>query len=164
MKAILLALLTGILATMGVPKSVRLPDSHPSMVRYDACAADVVEVVSSMVPPERVGVIAPIAYVFALKEGNCQANPKGDNDKGAACGVMQTHTPDLILPGATCEKVRADRKLGIRVGVTLMLAKEAECGSMRAGLTAYATNGACPAKGWTINLVLERCKLAGGVC
>ena len=162
MKLMLTALLSAILATMGVPKGVRLPDAQ--MARYDECAGDVVEVVSSMMPPERAKVIAPIAYVFALKEGNCEASPRGFNDDGAACGVMQTHTPEKILDGATCAKVRADRKLGIRVGVTLMLRKEAECGSLRAGLTAYATSGACPAKGWTIGLVLKRCELAGGVC
>lgn len=162
-REVLIALLIGLLPTMGVPKGVHLPASDPFMVRSNGCADDVLEVTRELVPEAQVSTWAPIVFVFAQKESACRTNPAGFNDDGNACGVLQVHTPEKIVPGATCAKVRADRKLGLRVGLTLMLAKAKECGSIRGGLTAFAMRGECP-KGWTLPLVVQRCKLAGGVC
>jgi len=155
----LIHILIPTLETMGLPQSVKLPDTHPLMVRAASCANDVVEI-TNLLPEYSRTTWKPILYVFALKEGNCYANPPGSNDDGAACGVCQAHDPHKVIPGATCEKVRADRKLGLRVGLALMLQWSKECGSIGAGLSAYAT-GSCPKKGWTLNLVKERLKLAG---
>ena len=156
---ILASILAPTLATMGVPTSVKLPAGHPVMSRAASCAADVEEVVT-LLPEYQRAVWAPVLYVFALKEGNCYASPPGDNDAGAACGVLQVHEPQKIIAGATCEKVRADRKLGLRVGLAVMIQWSKECGSIGGGLSAYAT-GSCPKKGWILPLVKERLKLAG---
>jgi hypothetical protein len=158
----LLTLLHAVLVAMGVPASVTLPDTHPTMVRMRECAADVVAV-TDLLPVEKRATYAPIVFVFANLEGGCYASPAGSNDNGAACGVMQIHEPQKIIAGATCEKVRADRRLGIRVGVAAFTWWEHECGSLADGLSGYAT-GHCPPKGKPIPLVRKRCALAGGVC
>lgn len=160
-KAIILTLVLGLLRQGGLPDGVTLPDTHPTMVRAAENAAAVETVVEKLVsnPTERLA-WARIIYVFGYFEASWLANPKGSNDQGSACGVMQVHTPEKFLPGATCSAVRKDLALGYEVGLTLMLQLEAQCGSKAAALTAYATNGSCP-KGWILPLVRKRCKLAG---
>lgn len=158
MKAILLALVPIILQTMGVPKSVQLHDTHPVMVRVASCADDVVEV-CSLLPESTRTVWCSVTFMMAMKEGNCYASPPGSNDNGAACGPLQVHNPEKEIKGATCEKVRADRKLGLRVGMVRMIRLSKECGSVGAGLTAFATYGACPPKGQVLHLIKERLKL-----
>ncbi len=155
----LLTLLVGILATMGIPRSVKLADDHPLNVRAQSCAADVWEV-SKRAPESTRETWASILFVFAWKEGSCHANPPGFNDDGRACGVLQVHNPEKILAGATCHKVRSSRRLGLRVGLQLMMEKAEECGSIPSGLTAYAMYGSCPKNGWVLPLVRERLSLA----
>jgi hypothetical protein len=160
MKTILLSFLFGILETMGVPKTVKLPDSHPVIVRATSCADDVVEV-CSLLPEYQRSVWCPVTFMMAMKEGNCYASPPGFNDQNRACGPLQIHNPELEIAGATCAKVRADRKLGLRVGMARMIRLSKECGSIGAGLTAYATYGACPQKGWVLHEIRKRLKLVG---
>lgn len=158
MKASLLALVFAIFSTMGV--AVKLPATHPMMVHADGCADDVVAVVTEDLPEHQRATWAPILFVMAHKESGCRANPKGWNDDGKACGALQTHNPEREIPGATCEKVRADRKLGMRVGLRRMMRMSKECGSIGGGLTAYAMTGECP-KNWVLPEIKQRLKLAG---
>jgi len=156
---LLASILLPTLATMGLPTSVKLPDSHPLILRATSCAADVVEVVDSL-PEHQRTLWAPVLYVWALKEGGCYADPPGSSDDRAACGVTQVHEPQKVIAGATCAKVRADRKLGLQVGLTLMIQLAKKCGTIGGGMTAYSTNGACTG-GWVLPLVKHRLKLAG---
>jgi len=168
MKEALLILSLAVLSTMGVPKSVRLADTNPTMVRIASCADDVVEV-CGMLPEYARSAWCPITLTMAMKEGNCFADPKCPpgtpkekcNDDGSACGVLQVHSPEREIEGATCEKVRADRKLGLRVGLALMLRLSKKCGTIGAGLSAYGTNGACPPNGVVFGFAKERLRLAG---
>lgn len=155
-------MVTSIFATMGIPKEAKLPPEHPLIVRASECADDVLQVVKEF-PDQNQDTLARLSYVFAWKEGGCRADPIGHNDNGNACGVMQTWYPQWEVEGATCESVKKDRKLGLRVGMRRMVRLFKKCGGWGPGLTAYATNGACPDK-WVLPLVKERCKLAGVEC
>ena len=161
LKTLLLTLVSVLLRTGGLPEGTKLPETDPLMIRATANAAAIETVTEKLVknPIER-ETWARIAFVFGFFEASWLSNPKGDNDKGAACGVMQVHTPEKFVPGATCTAVRKDLALGYEVGLTLMLQLEAQCGSKAAALTAFATNGTCP-KGWTLPLIKRRCKMAG---
>jgi len=159
MKTVLLALLGSILSSMGVPKGTKLKANDPLVVRYAGCVDDVVEVTNEL-PEYMRSVWASVTIVMVMAESACQANPPGHNDDGKACGPLQTHHPEWDIPGATCDKVRKDRKLGIRVGLTRMIRLSRDCGSIGAGLTAYAMTGTCP-KGWVLPLVAKRLKIAG---
>lgn len=156
----LLAILPALFASMGV--TARLPENHPLMTRAESCAQDVLTVVKSRVQPERQDVWARVLFTFAELEGGCLASPVGFNDAGRACGVLQVHNPEKVIEGATCEKVRKSRKLGLEVGLVLMMQLTDQCGSIGEGLTAYAMYGACPSQGYVLPLVKRRCKMAGG--
>lgn len=106
-------------------------------------------------------ILAPIALVWSYYESNWFANPKGSNDQGSACGVMQVHQPWIERPGTTCQDLRSDRILGYEIGILRLQDFITKCGSVRGGLTAYSTNGQCPKPGWAIRLVVNRCKIAG---
>jgi len=157
MKTILLALLP---ALTGLPSSA-LPSSHPFVVRASSAADDLVRALDAEgVPegPERL-TWARRAFVWAYFESAYQTDALGDG--GKSCGVMQVTKTGLdLLKGATCESVRKDRVQGFRVGLRTMKVLIDKCGSVEAGLGAYATNGECK-KGVTIGLVMRRMKLAG---
>lgn len=161
-KVILLGLIVNVFATMGIPKSAKLPEDHPLMVRASSCIDDIDEVVKEF-PAEVREPLARLTFVVAEKEGACLANPVGHNDAGHACGVMQVWYPWWEVPGVTCADVRRDRKLGLRVGMRRLFRLYRKCGGWGAGLTAYATNGACTGK-WVLPLAKERCALAGVAC
>lgn len=100
------------------------------------------------------------AYGTALYESGGLADPPGWNDQGRACGVLQVWEPQRWLSGATCAAVRADRRLGLRVGLLVMKRLAKDCGGVQAGLSAYAT-GKCPPKGKVLALVKARCAVMG---
>jgi hypothetical protein len=131
----------------------------PLRARAEAAAKITVDVAQSF-PLERREQLARMAYVFQAAESGFVADPKGSNDQGAACGAMQVHTPYKFVEGATCAKVRADYRLGVLVGMTLMNLLWDKCGSPAAALTAYSTNGQCPGT-WVLPVVSRRCKIAG---
>ncbi len=165
--AAVLTLYPSILATMGVPKAAydNLPPAHPLLVRGAECAADAVDV-ASLLPSETARETwARVIFVWANREGGCYADPKGNADDGRSCGVLQVQEPQRVIDGATCAKVKADRKLGMRVGLALMLTLAKRCGSIGAGLNVYSTGRDCKMGGAKpdapIPLVLERLKLAG---
>lgn len=161
LKTLLLALVSILLRHGGLPEGTKLPESDPLMIRATANAVAIEVVTEKLVknPIER-ETWARIAFVFGYFEASWLSNPAGSNDNGAACGVMQVHTPEKFVPGATCAAVRKSLALGYEVGLTLMLQLEAQCGSKAAALTAFATNGTCP-KGWTLPIIKRRCKMAG---
>lgn len=150
----LLLLLPAVSLMLGAPK---VPTALE--LRAKSAAAITVDVAQGF-PLERREPLARVAFVFQAAESGFVGNPKGSNDQGAACGPMQVHTPEKFVPGATCAKVRADYKLGVLVGMTLMNQLWDKCGGLAAALTAYATNGQCPGS-WTLPLVTRRCKIAG---
>ena len=45
------------------------------------------------------------------------ADPRGFGDDHRACGVLQVHHPEKYVDGATCAKVRADRRRGLPAAV-----------------------------------------------
>lgn len=77
-------------------------------------------------------------------------NPGGD------CGVLQVRS--LWWQGHTCAEIRKDRRLGFRLGMDAMVSLAETCGSMSAGLGAYAS-GKC---GGSPMLVARRCALSEG--
>lgn len=165
--AAVLTLYPSILATMGVPKAAydNLPPTHALLVRGAECAADAVEVASLISSETARDTWARVVFVWANREGGCYADPKGSNDDGRSCGVMQVWEPHKVIEGATCAKVKASRVLGMRVGLALMLQLSKRCGSIGAGLNVYSTGRDCKMGGAKpdapIPLVLERLKLAG---
>lgn len=150
------SLLASLPRLTGLPK---LPEKHPFMVRASQAAdhllaalvADGIEHLSDR------DTWAWRGWVWAFHESALTQDALGDN--GASCGYMQVMTPEKVLTGATCEKVRKDGVLGFRVGLGLMKRLIDKCGSVRSGLTNYATGKDCPT--WTIQLVTKRMKLAG---
>lgn len=154
------ALLLAMLPTITGYSPALLPPSSPFMVRASSAADDLLEALQREgVPegPER-DVWARRAWTWAYFESAYTTDALGD--AGKSCGVMQvTSTGLALLKGATCESVRKNRVEGFRVGLRTMKERIDACGSVRSGLTAYATDGSC--KAWTIGLVLRRMKLAG---
>jgi hypothetical protein len=153
--AALLVILPDLLELMGVPREVKLPDSHPVMVRARAVATALARV-------EDDAKWRAIAFVYAGAEGGFHASPPGFNDAGKACGILQLHAADakaILEPGMTCEAIRKDLSMGLRAGLLVMKSLVKDCGSMAGALTAYGTNGQCP-KNWTLPLVIKRMKIA----
>lgn len=151
----LIDLIPAISMMLGAPN---VPDYLKT--RAESAAKITVDVVEAF-PFERREALARVAFVFQGGESGFQANPKGSNDKGAACGAMQVHTPEKFVAGATCAKVRADYRLGVVAGVTIINMLWDRCGSLSGALTAYATDGTTCHKGWVLPLVSKRCKTAG---
>lgn len=81
---------------------------------------------------------------------------KAVGDAGRSCGAGQVQ-PHLV--GTTCAALTSSRRFAIRVTVVLMRELVRRCGSVRAGLGAYA-GGTCGARA---ELVARRCRDAG-VC
>ena len=164
LKTSLLKLVPFILAvsSAGVTKKKPepLPETHPVMIRADARAAEIVEVVEAMVP-DRVqqDVWERSLFGWEFWESSWFVSPHGSNDDGNACGVLQIHSPEKILPGATCEKLRKDSKLAVKVALTFLLEREKTCGSKAAAWTAFSWDGACHKE--TIDLVKNRCRYVG---
>ena len=162
MRPVLLALAVRMIA-LAMPGAA-LPPEHPIMVRARGAADDLLEAVAAEAEHEPALVRA--AYVWSFYESGWYASPVGPNDKGGACGVLQIHVSSLpkgwIPPEWTCAAVRKDRVLGYRAGLRVLRRLVDRCGSLRGGLHAYSTTGACPAPAAPpIRVVLERCKVAG---
>ncbi len=146
-----------------LPKgSQPLPATHPLVRRIDAAAVAVAREAEAFPLPVRER-FARVTFVMAGFESGWQANPKGSNDLGSACGALQLHDPQLhYKAGVTCAMLRADLALGLRAGMAVIAALAQKHGSLAAGLTAYATDGTY--HGWVLPLVAQRCKLAGVDC
>ena len=167
MKTLLLTLALHLLA-LALPGQ-HLPATHPIMVRANAAAKAISEktvLVYADLPLAEQEKRARVAFTWAFHESGWQANPKGSNDQGSAAGILQIHVasvPKGVLPdGFTPAALRADVAVGAEAGLRVIRHLEEKCGSLRAAMTAFSTNGACPAKGWTVGLVTRRCAEAGG--
>lgn len=99
---------------------------------------------------------ARLLGVFAEGESNGEARALGDG--GASCGVTQLGF--VARAGHSCESVRADRRLGLRLGLRWMIRMRNECGSVARGLGAFAS-GRC---GGAAALVRRRCAAASVIC
>lgn len=151
--------LAGILAPIAISLlRVSLAATHPFAVRAEAASRDVIAAVEDLPEAER-ETWGRVAYVWAFYEAGWFTDPKGSNDDSQACGILQIHTPEKWLPGATCKAVREDRVLGFRAGIALMRLLRDKCGSLRGAMVAYSTDGAC--HDYAVPIVTRRLKLAG---
>jgi hypothetical protein len=117
-------------------------------------AVDVAEAIPDPVWPEEL----ELAIEQAWDEGRWRASPRGDNDKGSACGVTQINR--FVIPEGygTCAELRASRVVAIRAWHALMVEAIARCGSVRSGYGAVMSRGAC---GSVPKLVAYRCGRSG---
>jgi hypothetical protein len=156
-----------ILALAPVLIHFTLPASNPVMIRADK-ATDAI-----MTALDQNGVKDDATklqrgkrmFVWSYYESSWYADPKGYNDKGKACGVGQIHVEsvkDWLPADWTCEKLRKDMVVSYRAMDIVMERLIKKCGSVRAGLVAYATDGAC--HDWYLPVVKQRCKLSGDAC
>lgn len=148
MHAILTALVTSLLG-------MQLPASHPVALRAESAARDVVVAVEELPESER-ETWARLAFVFAFYESAWMTAAVGDG--GRSLGVLQVNS--MWLGSYSRADVLKDRVLGFRLGIRTMRRLVSECGSMSAGLGAYAS-GQCNGAAF---LVKRRCKLAGVRC
>lgn len=154
MKAALLALLVAVLFPGEETPQLR--------TRADGAAQDIVAVVNERLPdaaPEERLAWAKVLFVWSRYEATWLADPKGSNDHGSACGILQIHNPHKYLDGATCEKIRKDRRLGLKAALEVMLSMTAKCGTRGGGLSAFSGDGMCPTV--VFPLVSMRCRKAG---
>ena len=152
MKQLFLALLP---ALTGLPA---LSPTHPFMVRADRAADHLIEAMEREgIPEGHRALWGKRAFVWAYGESGLTVDALGD--AGASCGYLQAQTPGKWLTGATCDSVRKDGVQGFRVGLRLMKMLIDKCGSVRSGLSNYATGVECPK--WTAAIVVKRMKLAG---
>jgi hypothetical protein len=160
-KVALLALVPYILVA-GTPAktTMKLPEDSPTMQRAGTRAEETISVVEAMVadPVER-DVWERSLFGWEYWEASWQTSPKGWNDAGTACGVLQVHAPEKIIPGTTCEMMRKDSKLAIRVALTFLLEREKTCGSKAAAWTAFSWDGGC--HDFSLDLVKFRCRSVG---
>lgn len=160
MKIILLKLVPYILAYGTGEKAMSFPDDHPIMKRASIKAEEVIEVVESMVEdPIQQEAWARSIFGWQYWEASWLTRPKGYNDDGKACGVMQIHNPHKIIPGVTCEMLKKDSKLSVKVALTYLLEREKTCGSKAAAWSAYSWDGNCHKD--TLYLVKRRFKTVG---
>lgn len=138
-----------------------LPDDHPAVVRARAALADAYTALALEGEPQ-IDLWARRIWGWSGYESSFYTDPKGSNDKGAAVGVCQVHQPELYVAGITAAMVRKDRVLGYRVCYRVMKKLIVSCKSVKRGLGAFATDGAC--HDWIPTLVLARCKSIGDVC
>jgi len=177
LKALLAALILKILISTGYTVKPP-PGSDPAVLRGQENIASIERVLDKLTldpattkavtPPTRREALARLLLVFGFFEGSWYASPKGDNDAGTACGVLQVHAPQLLVEGATCTKVRASMDLGYEVGLRLILREEDKCGSLGASLTMFAMGPwfdpktkkfSCPP--FVLPAIQKRCKIAG---
>lgn len=88
---------------------------------------------------------------WSLSESNLLASPPGNNDKGAACGVMQVNY--FYLREWTCKEVRKDLFKGYAEAHRIVLEGVALCGTVERAMGYYST-GKC---GGAPGLVRSRC-------
>ena len=69
---------------------------------------------------------AALLLTIAFHESGWRADALGDG--GKSCGIMQTQQPQKWISGSTCDKVRADGKLGYRVGLAILRHAKTTCG------------------------------------
>jgi hypothetical protein len=101
-------------------------------------AADVRAVVATEAPLlEDRASTARLLAVWAYHES---AGRSVVGDHGAACGVLQLH--EVARQGVPCAEILADRRVGLRLGLAWMRRMAEQCGSVPAGLRAYAS-GTC---------------------
>ena len=140
-----------------------LPDTHP-MLRHALAAAPIVATETIGLPPTVRTKFARVVYTMAGFESGWQANPKGSNDKGSACGPIQLHDPQLYYqPDVHCDDLRKDLRLGFRAGMAVLWDLSVKYGTLAAGLTAYATDGSNHGA-WVLPEIAKRCALAGVDC
>jgi hypothetical protein len=167
-----LAILPALLHSMGVHE--KLPNEHEIMVRAYEAADDVDAVFSdpsiySRIPASKLNAWKSMTYVMHGKEASFLADPdskgriKGSNDNGNACGALQVWW--MFIPEKmTCKQVRSSRRLGLRAGVIIALNFRDTCGeSLGEAWSAFAM-GHCGPKKMALNIILERCKMAGISC
>ena len=150
----------GVGGTSGKKKVETLPEDHPVMLRASARADEIVEVVESMVSdPVQQEAWERGLFGWEFWEASWFISPPGSNDNGNACGVLQIHSPERIIPGTSCAMLRKDAKLAVKVALTFLLEREKTCGSKAAAWTAFSWDGGChPA---TLDLVRYRCHRIG---
>lgn len=154
MKAALLALLARLFFQGEVTPAIE--------TRATGAAQEIIEVINARLPDAPPGermAWARVLFTWSRYEALFFADPRGFGDDHQACGVMQVHNPHRYVDGATCAKVRADRRLGYRVGLEVALMLATKCGSRGLGLSAYASDGTCPSSVFPI--VSRRCLRAG---
>lgn len=107
-----------------------------------------------------------LAIVWMLRESAGRADALGDCDDPEhrtvdtcrSFGAMQMNRMWL---GARVAEVLGDRRLALRLALELMRELAVTCGSVRAGLQAYAS-GICSGSPRARALVAHRCAIAGG--
>lgn len=99
---------------------------------------------------------ARVLLVWTIRES---AGQSVMGDHGAACGALQLH--ELARQGVPCASMLADRRVALRAGLSWMRAMRDRCGSVAAGLRAFAS-GTCAGTPRARDLVRVRCNAAGG--
>ena len=92
--------------------------------------------------------------IIAAEETRGRDGVRGD--RGASCGRYQLGSAARV--GVSCDSLDADPYLDARTAYAALLTFERQCGSMHAGLAAYAS-GSCTRALWYAD---RRCRLAGG--
>ena len=77
---------------------------------------------------------ASLGVVASYREARFRKNPKGNNDKGFACGIMQVNK--LHLKFGSCEAARADRQQGFLEGMSAMVKAIEDCNPGKSDFTA----------------------------
>lgn len=158
MKTILYAIAFAVGTSKSVPAKGVVRDGWTARA---VSASDVVLVEVQAFPADRREPLARVAVEWFGYESGYSMNPRGYNDKGDACGIGQVHSPHTYLKGATCDKVRTDLNLSVRVALVVIDRLWTQCGSLGGAMTAYSSNIGCPINGWVLPMVSFRCKEAG---
>lgn len=111
---------------------------------------------------------AKLLVVWSIRESAGKANALGDCDDSAhrttatcrSVGAMQINKLWLPAFAVSAESLLADRKLSLRIGLSLMRQLRDKCGSVSRGLNAYAS-GKCSGNASSKSKVAYRCAVAG---
>jgi hypothetical protein len=168
MNPIFAGFLFKLLQSMKVVNPEQLPENDPILIRAQEAAQDVDAVfedesIRKRLDKNEINPWKKMTFTMHGKEASFSANPKGSNDNGNACGALQVWAP-WLPEGLTCKQVRASRKLGLRAGVIVALNFRDKCGGGLGEAWSAFAMGRCGPKGMALEVILERCKIAGVSC
>jgi hypothetical protein len=169
MNSAALLILPIILSHMGVPDSVKLPESHPVMIRADKAYDYAVLAVEAEIPnsPQILkDALVKRIWGWSGPESAWTVNAMGDcNDSKSrtvttcrSFGLLQVMMPERW--GFSRSDVLSNGVTGYRAGIRVMRHAIATCGSVKSGLGLFAS-GICDGAQY---LVKKRCKMIGDEC
>lgn len=143
--------------------ALSLAPAHVDFQNVPGLLSDVIEVVDAeeenLFPGDEFGKFKTVKVLYTMAGFESAGLKDALGDGGNACGVTQVHKH--AWQGFSCDDIRRDRKLGLRLGLEyIILLQHHFKGNLRLALQAYARGNNYKSKE-AVSLVKKRCAIAG---